>query len=68
MDEDTKLQIEDARATIQALDHQQQEIYNSIKHLVDPDIEDYLWDYCFNCGFGKKTEFTTRIKEIIYGD
>ncbi len=68
MDEGTKLRIEDARAAIQALDHQQQEIYNSVKGLVNPDIEDYLWDYCFNCEIGEKSEFINRTKEIIYGD
>jgi hypothetical protein len=68
MDEETKLQIEDARAAIQALDHQQQEIYKNIKGLVNPDIEDYLWDYCFNCEIGDRSEFITRTKEIIYGD
>jgi len=68
MDEETKLQIEDARAAIQALDYQQQEIYKNVKNLVNPDIEDYLWDYCFNCEIGEKTEFTERTKEIIYGD
>jgi hypothetical protein len=52
MDEETKLQIEDARANIQALEYQQKEIYNNIKNLVNPDIEDYLWDYCFNCEIG----------------
>jgi hypothetical protein len=35
---------------------------------VNPDIEDYLWDYCFNCEIGDRSEFITRTKEIIYGD
>ena len=68
MDEETKIQIENARAAIQALDHQQQEIYKGIEGLVNPDIEDFLWDYCFNCEIGEISVYSTRTKEIIYGD
>jgi hypothetical protein len=68
MNEETKLQIENARAAIQALEYQQEEIYNSIKRLVNPELEDFLWDYCFNCEIGERSEYITRTREIIYGD
>jgi hypothetical protein len=68
MNEETKLQIENARAAIRALEYQQEEIYNSIKRLVNPELEDFLWDYCFNCEIGERSEYITRTREIIYGD
>jgi hypothetical protein len=69
MREEIKKQIEDARKSINSLGEQQEEIYNSIKHLVNPKVEDFLWDYCFNCyDIDDQSEFTVKTREIIYGN
>jgi hypothetical protein len=66
MEEHIKAQIEDARAEIQALEEQQNLIYQNIAGLVDKCYEEYLWDYCFNCKIGEQSEYVDIVRDSIF--
>lgn len=66
MDEYIKSQIEDARAEIQFLQEQQNNIYKNIVGFVDKYTEGYLWDYCFNCPIGENSEYLDIVRDTIF--
>lgn len=68
MNENIKIQIEDARASIQSLQNQQHVIFDDVKKIIDSNLEEWLWEYCFNCEIGTASEdYTKHCREKLYG-
>lgn len=65
-----KTEIESARAEIQALEEQQNQIYQNLVDTFkfDDQVEPWVWEYCFNCKIqDKATEYVNMCREKIYG-
>jgi hypothetical protein len=63
-----KNQIESARAEIQALQEEQNQIFDRLFSDVGVN-EVWLWDYCFNCPITDKIDdYTQRVRNEIYGE
>ena len=65
-----KNQIEGARAEIQLLMEEQNQIYQRLIDEVcpDSDMEEWLWDYCFNCDmYSLNKDYQHAVEERIYG-
>lgn len=65
-----EIEIESARAEIQALEEQQNQIYRNLVDTFnfDEQVEPWVWDYCFNCKIqDQTTEYVNTCREKIYG-
>lgn len=64
-----KEKVDAARGDIQALQEQQNQIFDEIlKDFGSDDVEDWLWEYCFNCPIGEKSDYLMHVESKLFGE